>query len=56
VVEKLLGEKTDVVNYCTEAPFIQTLCPTLVLALAPSTRPTSRMNIWKPALSSPPAN
>ena len=23
--------ETDVVNYCTEAPFIQTLCPTLVL-------------------------
>lgn len=31
VVEKLLGVKTDVVNYCTEAPFIQQLCPTLVL-------------------------
>ena len=31
VVEKLLGAKTEVVNYCTEAPFIQTLCPTLVL-------------------------
>lgn len=31
VVEKLLGAQTDVVNYCTEAPFIQTLCPTLVL-------------------------
>lgn len=31
VVEKLLGEKCDVVNYCTEAPFIQQLCPTLVL-------------------------
>lgn len=31
VVEKLLGTKTDVVNYCTEAPFIQQLCPTLVL-------------------------
>lgn len=31
VVEKLLGTKTDVVNYCTEAPFMQTLCPTLVL-------------------------
>jgi hypothetical protein len=30
-VEKLLGAQTDVVNYCTEAPFIQTLCPTLVL-------------------------
>ncbi len=31
VVEKLLGTETEVVNYCTEAPFIQTLCPTLVL-------------------------
>ncbi|TCP93439.1 acetylornithine deacetylase [Cricetibacter osteomyelitidis] len=31
VVEKLIGEKCEVVNYCTEAPFIQQLCPTLVL-------------------------
>ncbi|MGQ0286437.1 acetylornithine deacetylase [Pasteurellaceae bacterium 22721_9_1] len=31
VVEKLLGEKCEIVNYCTEAPFIQQLCPTLVL-------------------------
>lgn len=31
VVEKLLGTETEMVNYCTEAPFIQTLCPTLVL-------------------------
>lgn len=31
VVETLLGEKCGVVNYCTEAPFIQELCPTLVL-------------------------
>ncbi|QTF06675.1 acetylornithine deacetylase [Brenneria izadpanahii] len=31
VVEKLLGAQTEVVNYCTEAPFIQGLCPTLVL-------------------------
>ncbi|WP_386689392.1 acetylornithine deacetylase [Lonepinella sp. MS14437] len=31
VVEKLLGETCEVVNYCTEAPFIQQLCPTLVL-------------------------
>lgn len=31
VVEKLLGTETSIVNYCTEAPFIQTLCPTLVL-------------------------
>ncbi|TCV93457.1 acetylornithine deacetylase [Biostraticola tofi] len=31
VVEKLLKTRTEVVNYCTEAPFIQQLCPTLVL-------------------------
>ena len=31
VVEKLMGTKADVVNYCTEAPFIQQVCPTLVL-------------------------
>ena len=31
VVEKLLGTTTEIVNYCTEAPFIQQLCPTLVL-------------------------
>ncbi|MBE2895127.1 acetylornithine deacetylase [Spirabiliibacterium falconis] len=31
VVEKLVGEKAETVNYCTEAPFIQELCPTLVL-------------------------
>ncbi len=31
VIEKLLGTPAEVVNYCTEAPFIQTLCPTLVL-------------------------
>ena len=31
VVEKLLGEPCETVNYCTEAPFIQQLCPTLVL-------------------------
>ena len=31
VVEKLLGEQCNAVNYCTEAPFIQQLCPTLVL-------------------------
>lgn len=31
VVEKLLGTETEVVNYCTEAPFIQQICPTLVL-------------------------
>lgn len=30
-VEKLLAMPADVVNYCTEAPFLQTLCPTLVL-------------------------
>ncbi|EKN5121279.1 acetylornithine deacetylase [Yersinia enterocolitica] len=31
VIEELLGERTAVVNYCTEAPFIQQICPTLVL-------------------------
>lgn len=31
VVEKLLGEKCEAVSYCTEAPFIQQLCPTLLL-------------------------
>ena len=31
VVEKLLGEKCESANYCTEAPYIQQLCPTLVL-------------------------
>jgi len=31
VVKKLLGVPTEVVNYCTEAPFIQQICPTLVL-------------------------
>ncbi|KLN97017.1 acetylornithine deacetylase [Moellerella wisconsensis] len=31
VIETLLGQKADSVNYCTEAPFIQQLCPTLVL-------------------------
>lgn len=31
VVEKLLGEQCNAVNYCTEAPFIQQLCPTIVL-------------------------
>lgn len=31
VVEKLVGAKAEVVNYCTEAPFIQQMCPTLVL-------------------------
>ncbi|MGV3345673.1 acetylornithine deacetylase [Enterobacteriaceae bacterium LUAb1] len=31
VLENLLGTKTDIVNYCTEAPFIQEICPTLVL-------------------------
>ncbi|MCG8708325.1 acetylornithine deacetylase [Brenneria sp. 4F2] len=31
VVEKLLGRQTEVVNYCTEAPFLQEICPTLVL-------------------------
>ncbi|OBX02173.1 acetylornithine deacetylase [Gallibacterium genomosp. 1] len=31
VVEKLLGKPCVSANYCTEAPFIQQLCPTLVL-------------------------
>ena len=31
VIEGLLGQKAQTVNYCTEAPFIQQLCPTLVL-------------------------
>lgn len=31
VIEKLLGVDTEAVNYCTEAPFIQQICPTLVL-------------------------
>ncbi|MFZ4834731.1 acetylornithine deacetylase [Rouxiella sp. Mn2063] len=31
VIEKLLNTQTEIVNYCTEAPFIQELCPTLVL-------------------------
>ncbi|TDB51501.1 acetylornithine deacetylase [Photorhabdus khanii] len=31
VIEKLLGRKAETVNYCTEAPFIQEVCPTLVL-------------------------
>lgn len=30
-MERLLGEPCDSVNYCTEAPFIQQVCPTLVL-------------------------
>lgn len=30
-VETLLDTPADVVNYCTEAPFIQQLCPTIVL-------------------------
>ncbi|AFP84464.1 acetylornithine deacetylase [secondary endosymbiont of Ctenarytaina eucalypti] len=31
IVEKLVGVKTEAVNYCTEAPFIQESCPTLIL-------------------------
>ncbi len=31
VVEKLLGDRVEAVNYCTEAPFLQEVCPTLVL-------------------------
>lgn len=30
-IEKLVGKRAETVNYCTEAPFIQQLCPTLVL-------------------------
>jgi acetylornithine deacetylase len=30
-IEKLIGKRAETVNYCTEAPFIQQLCPTLVL-------------------------
>lgn len=30
-IEKLLSKNSDAVNYCTEAPFIQQLCPTIVL-------------------------
>lgn len=30
-IEQLLGERAETVNYCTEAPFIQQLCPTVVL-------------------------
>ncbi|QLH64164.1 acetylornithine deacetylase [Serratia symbiotica] len=31
VIEQLLGTHIQAINYCTEAPFIQQLCPTLVL-------------------------
>ncbi|MDP8162060.1 acetylornithine deacetylase [Pasteurella skyensis] len=31
VLETLLDQKCEAVNYCTEAPFIQKLCPTIVL-------------------------
>lgn len=31
LVESLVSAKSEVVNYCTEAPFIQQLCPTLIL-------------------------
>lgn len=30
-IEELTQTKTETVNYCTEAPFLQELCPTLVL-------------------------
>ncbi|KDV43660.1 hypothetical protein BU56_00020 [Escherichia coli O145:H25 str. 07-3858] len=56
VVEKLLGAKTEVVNYCTEAPFIQTLCPTLVLGPGPSIKLISLMNIWRRGLLNPPVS
>lgn len=29
--ETLIGARAETVNYCTEAPFIQTVCPTLIL-------------------------
>ncbi|GKX59491.1 acetylornithine deacetylase [Leminorella grimontii] len=31
VVEKLVGDRAQTVNYCTEAPYLQQVCPTLVL-------------------------
>ncbi|SQI34286.1 Acetylornithine deacetylase [Leminorella richardii] len=31
VVEKLVGDRAETVSYCTEAPFLQQMCPTLVL-------------------------
>ena len=31
VIENLLNRQAATVNYCTEAPCIQTLCPTLIL-------------------------
>lgn len=30
-IENLTGHQTETVNYCTEAPFLQELCPTLVM-------------------------
>ena len=30
-IEDLCGTPSQTVNYCTEAPFLQQLCPTLVL-------------------------
>jgi acetylornithine deacetylase len=30
-VEEICGLDSQTVNYCTEAPFLQQLCPTLVL-------------------------
>ncbi len=56
VIENLLGEKAQTVNYCTEAPFIQDLCPTLVLGPGRLNRRISRMNFSKPALLSRPVN
>ncbi|PPI88698.1 acetylornithine deacetylase [Candidatus Pantoea edessiphila] len=29
-IQQLLGKKLEIVNYCTEAPFIQNICPTLI--------------------------
>lgn len=31
IIENFLNKKAQTVNYCTEAPFIQTRCPTLIL-------------------------
>jgi len=31
VIEQLLGTRIQEVNYCSVAPFVQQLCPTLVL-------------------------
>ena len=56
VIEELLGTRTQVVNYCTEAPFVQQVCPTPCSAPVPSIRPTSRTNTSTPRLSNRRAN